>query len=498
MTLENEESQENTEIPASETPSHSSDFHPPESPSGLLVSIYKDFSMEFLWFVLTAIVGTILGFTAFGGLFLDIYSNILPSDPVSEDVTVVSIGPQALYLWDPANPSPEVTPREMLAELIEILTELEATTISIDITLSSAEAGDDRLARAAAAHGAVIAAEEAQVNLPSEGSMFAAGITPILSAENPSGSSIISPGHVQLYMTEPILFGDNLIVRGVPLVLRYDRLNLNQTWSQQQDSITLDPGFTPALSLATAWLYRAKQRDPGASIYTLTKEINSICSYEGSTLNCTSSTLSFLPDLQVPLHENYRLWHTGPEQGDAIHFLPAAELLLQRSLLNYLQKIGLPESEQQYNDELRKQIKGKAVIIGRVDQNRNSNDRHPTTYSFPFFTDSDMSGVHIQAQLIERMLSGKTWHPVPTWLHWLLGVLAAVLSWRTVKRQPIILQIPILSLYFLYFFVAGLLLMALTGWVLELGIPITTGMLSFIMCHLWYTHQHAEESPPSS
>ena len=88
-------------------------------------------------------------------MFLDVYMNLSSPAAVSGEVTIVTIGPEALHLWNPEDAIPEVTPRAFLAELITTLDEAGARTIVLDIILDISDDNDEKLAQAARKHGAV-------------------------------------------------------------------------------------------------------------------------------------------------------------------------------------------------------------------------------------------------------------------------------------------------------------------------------------------------------
>jgi hypothetical protein len=187
----------------------------------------RDFSFEFFGAVFTAVVGLLLGFTAFGGMFSDLYMSLSGPAEVSDEVTVLTIGPEALHMWNPEDANPEVTPRGMLAELVQALDEGGARTIVMDVMLDTPQKADGLLEEAARAHGAVIAAERAEVNQPQSSRKFAAGIVPSLSLPTLDGrAAAIQSAHANLFLEEPVLLTGQQIVRGVPPVLFYQRASL--------------------------------------------------------------------------------------------------------------------------------------------------------------------------------------------------------------------------------------------------------------------------------
>ena len=131
----------------------------PDGPSMEPVShLTHHLAYEVAQAMVVAAVLACLAFAGLGGRFADLYVWLRGPAPVSDQVSVLSIGDEALYLWDPADPAPEITPRALLAELVRFLDAAGARVIVLDILLDLPAAGDDVLAAAAASHGAVIGA----------------------------------------------------------------------------------------------------------------------------------------------------------------------------------------------------------------------------------------------------------------------------------------------------------------------------------------------------
>jgi CHASE2 domain-containing sensor protein len=249
--------------------------------------------------------------------------------------------------------------------------------------------------------------------------------------------------------------------------------------------------LAPSLSLAGAWLHRSRAEDSEATLADLLSEFEDSCSHEGGALNCVTTSVSHLPDLGVALHEPFRLNYLGSETGAEIPTLSAAVLLKRRGFRAVM--IGFPEVPEdqlpsaELPEELSSMIEDRVVIIGRVDRMASEDaDRHATPYSFPLFSDRDMAGVFIQAQLMEAMLTGRQLRPLPAWVEWSLGGLAVFCAWLLFRRQPVLLHVPIWLISSLLMVGVGqLLFVYCDGIVLELGVPITASLVSLAFFHLW-------------
>jgi class 3 adenylate cyclase len=82
-------------------------------------------------------------------------------------------------------------------------------------------------------------------------------------------------------------------------------------------------------------------------------------------------------------------------------------------------------------------LRGKVVIVGGDFQGMN--DVHSTPYSGWLIGKSGglMTGVEIQANIVETLLSGRATEAVPAWLRWLLfAVFTGATTWAYQKRSP--------------------------------------------------------------
>ncbi len=437
--------------------------------------------------IATTIIGTILGFTAFGGLFLDVYANLAPPSESSEEVTVVTIGPESLYLWDANNPEPEVTPRGLLAELVNTLHDAGARTIVLDVLLDSSQQNDDALAEAAIKHGAVIGAEQSAVTQPRTGRLFAKGITPTLKGLD---TPAIYPAQANLFFTEPMLFTGDLIFRGVHLAQLYQRSSIEGTWP---DTIVgaREEVISPSLSLAGAWLHQARKESDNANYNTLLRELKDTCSVELGKLNCESHSVSGLPPFQSLLHQDFWLHHMGSEQNDALPFLPASTLLMLTAERQTFKRLGIPDDQlppTAFPESVTSKLKDKLVVVGRVDRlGQPDADRYPTTYSFPLFKKHDMAGVRIQAQLMDALLSGRRVHFMPWWFNLLLIPVSILLTLSLYRKVPIVWQTGLWLIGLLLSIGIGYVLFVyMDGWVLELGPAITASLVTLMWLYTRY------------
>jgi CHASE2 domain-containing sensor protein len=437
--------------------------------------------------VMTTLIGSILGFTIFGGMFLDIYNNLAPPIKDSGEVTLVTISHEALYLWDTEHPNPVTTPRDMLAQLVSLLDEAGAKTIVLDVLLDSPQDGDDALATAALTHGAVIGAEQTIINQPRTGRLFSKGITPTLRGQE---APIIFPAQANLFFTEPILFTGELIFRGVHLVQHYQRSSIVGQWP---DTIigAREEVFSPSLSLAAAWLHQARKNDPEAHFHQLLHEIKEQCTTVEGDILCSGQSVSHLPDFPSKLHQDFWLHHMGSEHNDYLPFVPASTLLMLAAEHETFKRLGIPEDQlppTPFPEDVLAKLKDKLVIVGRVDiASTGHEDRYPTSYSFPLFKNKDMAGVRIQAQLIDAILSGRSLVILSGWWQWLLSI---GFIWVTVvihRRTHILWQLPVwLTFATFAIFVGYVMFVYGNGVVLELGLPFSVSILTLLWFYARY------------
>lgn len=437
--------------------------------------------------VATTILGSFLGFTAFGGMFLDIYSNLAPPTEASGEVTLLTVGPEALYMWNSENPEPETTPRDLLAKLIDILDEAGARTIVLDVLLDGHTDNDELLMHAAQKHGSVIGAEQSIVNQPRTGRLFAKGISPTL--QNADHTAIY-PAQANLFFTEPLLFTGDMIFRGVHLVQFYQRSTIYGTWPETIVGAK-EEVISPALCLSGAWLHNARKADPDTPYSKLLHELKEGCSIVEGSVQCVSTEVSYLPTFQTELHQDFWLHHMGSERNDALPFLPASTLLMLAAENETFKQLGIPADQlppTQFPESVSDLLKDKLVVVGRVDRMHTElSDRYPTTYSFPLFKHQDMAGVRIQAQLMDALLAGRKIQFLPLWIQLCLIGGAFWMTILLYRKVDILWQLPLWLLCFLTMLFLGYSLFVWgDGWVLELGPMTTVSMLTLIWLYTRY------------
>jgi CHASE2 domain-containing sensor protein len=448
---------------------------------------------ELVTSISSAVLVGLLGFTLFGGRFTDLYMSLAGPGTASGEVSVVTIGPAALAIWSPAEPAPEVTPRDLLATLITTLDEAGARTIVLDVLLDTPQEGDGALAEAIARHGAVVAAEQVQANQPRSSIGHAKGPSPSI------GTIGVTPGvqaaHANLVTEEPVLFTGHQIVRGTLPMMRYERSQLSGSWPESLLT-GLPPALTcaPALSLGGAWLHSARKVNPTATLADLVAELcpppgdpqrsssqaaAHACDWDETApvLSCPTDRVSHLPALGVPLHERYPLRFLAPESDLPFPIVPADDLLRARAQQVLEQGLGIPPSPLPIR--LVEQLSGRLVYVGRyAAAGGQEADRHATPYSFPFFEDPDTAGVLVQAQLADAMLTGRRLHLLPSWVEGLCTLGAVVLTALSLRRWSRARCVAGWTLAFALATAGGFAWFERSGTVLELGLPIAGSMLA--------------------
>jgi len=381
---------------------------------------------EVLVVLVTAAAIAVLAFIALQGRFQDLYIKLRPETTVSHQVALLTIGPESLYLWDPAHPHPDTTPRAMVAEIVRFLHAADARVVVLDLLLDTPAEGDDALATAARAQGAVVVAEKLQVTEPASGRQFVADVSPTL-------QDAVYSGFANFQAEQNTLFSSDLVVRRVPLVHLANVSRLSGQWPLDQVGGTQDVDqVVPALSLVAATLQAHGPISEGA----LSRALQQGCT--GRPLRCTltASDLGLPPlpaPLTVPLPINFR----GPEHADGLPTVTAARALRVNAQAALMRSLGR-EATIEVPDDLKKLLAGRVVVVGRVD--RPDQDRFLTPYSLPVPVAPDMAGPRIHAQIIDTLLSGHHIRTVGGWGAWVLGALfalAVLLSWRLLRDDAL-------------------------------------------------------------
>ena len=402
-------------------------------PWGFLV---RALAYETLVVVVTAASVAALLFLAslllFRGQLQDVYLRLRGPAPISAEVSLVTVGPEALYLFNPADPHPNETPRELLAELVTFLDAAGASVVVLDFLMDQPATGDDLLAAASLTHGSVIAAERFEITEPASGRVFTPGIPPVL--ESAMGSGFAN------FQEEPSTWlGSELLVRRLPLLRTTDRAHLSGPWPLNQVGAKQDiDEIVPALSLAAAWRHRALQRDPSAKQESLTRLLQDQCT--PAPLQCEVRMADLgLPEVPLDLSEPHDINFRGPEGGDGLVTVDAARILRVLAGTALLKQLG-QNGPVDVPEDLRAQLEGRVVVVGRVDVHSDgTSDRFATPYSLPLQANADMSGPRIHAHAIDTLLSGRHIRHSGGWLAWLLalGVSGGVQIGRASCRERV-------------------------------------------------------------
>ncbi|MDP2314252.1 MAG: CHASE2 domain-containing protein [Pseudomonadota bacterium] len=360
------------------------------SPRATLRRVGRDLANEVVVNILSAVALGALAFVLLGGRIDDLYMAFRGGAPTSDEVAILGLDEETFYLWNPADPTPEVTPRALLAELVRFLHAAGAKVVVLDILTDVPATDDDALRAALEAHGRVVVAERFAPGIAGDPTPFAAGSI---------FSEVALPAYANLGMEEQTLFSGEMAVRAVPLAQAVARARLSATFPMGlvggwQD----DDAPTPAVALAGAWLQRSS-----APRENLAAALAERCG--GAPLLCTAGPDWLgLPPAPVPLHEALPLNFRGPEGGDGIPFVSGARALrsLGESALARTLGMDLPLRPP---EDLVATLKGRVVVVGRTDAA--ANDRFVTPFAFPAMQTADMAGVRIHAQLIDTLLTGR-------------------------------------------------------------------------------------------
>jgi CHASE2 domain-containing sensor protein len=431
--------------------------------------------------VTAASVGALLFLASlilFRGQLQDVYLRLRGPAPISAEVSLVTVGPEALYLFNPADPHPDETPRELLAELVTFLDAAGASVVVLDFLIAQPAPGDALLAAASVKHGSVIAAERFEITEPASGRVFTPGIPPIL--ESAMGSGFAN------FQEEPSSWlGSELLVRRLPLLRTTDRAHLSGPWPLNQVGAKQDiDEIVPALSLAAAWRHRALQSDPQAKQKSLTRLLQAQCT--PTPLLCTATMADLgLPDIPLQLSEPHDINFRGPEGGDGLVTVDAARILrilAGTALLKQLGQTGPVEVP----EDLRLQLEGRVVVVGRVDVHPDgTSDRFATPYSLPLQDHADMSGPRIHAHAIDTLLSGRHIRHSGGWVAWLLALGVCGGVWVSYNRLPDTLHgavwlgitAGVLTVGFVTFRISD-------GFVLDLGPVVAACLIPTVILHL--------------
>ena len=182
------------------------------------------------------------------------------------------------------------------------------------------------------------------------------------------------------------------------------------------------------------------------------------------------------PPLQQPFAINFR----GPEGADGIPTVSAARLLRLAGVSALARKLGA-DLPLEVPDDLRALLTDRVVVVGRTDAA--SGDVFVTPYGFPAMIDADMSGVRIQAQLVDTLLTGRGLHRVGGLGAWIAAGILAVAVVVTRKRSW---HLPIWLMLAFAGIVAGTLVFRWTdGVALEITPALVTVGCTLVAVHLY-------------
>ena len=423
------------------------------------------------------VVGAVLAILAFvllGGRFADLYLWLRPAAPVSDQVALLTVGEEALYIFDPADPAPEVTPRALLAELVRFVDAAGASVVVLDFLLDLPADGDDLLADAAAAHGAVVGAERFVVSDPGSGREFAAG---------PAAAygDTVATGFANLHEEQHALFSSgDLLVRRTPLVRRV-------AWARQENpwpmglvgGDQIDAQVRPSMPLLAAYMHTS-----GNAAVDLQRRLDEGCS--GAPLTCDLEAADLgLPGWPGGLHDLLEIHYRGAEGADLIPTVRAAQVLRVAGESALMRSVGV-ELPLTVPDDVAAVMRDRVVVICRVDEvAARAGDRFVTPYSFPLLLGADMAGGRIQAQVIDNLLAGHHLRHAGTWLPVALTTLLLIGIFATRRRLREDLHCAVWCAAPLALVVAGVVVFRATdGLVLDLGLPVAASLVALVVLRL--------------
>lgn len=375
----------------------------------------RDVAHEVVVNLFAAFALAALAFLAFGGRLEDPYLRLRGRAPVTGDVALLTLDEEAFYLWNPTDMAPKVTPRALVARLVDVLRLSGARVVAIDLLMDQPAEGDDALAASLTTFGRSVLAERF---LP-PGTFMPGTVAPL--------AAVSLTGFANLGQEERTLFSDELAVRSALLVTDASRATLTGAWPfNLLNASQADHVVTPAFALAAAWRFK----HPDAPVTDLASTLAAGCG--GVPVRCTlgASALA-LPRLPVPLHDSLPINFRGPDGDDGLTTIPASRALRLLGASAIAASLGadLPVD---IPDDLKTAFADKLVVIGRIDGA--ADDRFVTPYSWPSMQDADMPGVRVQAQLIDVLLSGRHLRGPGPLASWGLAALLTALAWPLRRR----------------------------------------------------------------
>ncbi len=469
------------EVPgeATEVPEEAAEAPTPPAPAAApdmnpVSRLSHHLSYEITQAVVVAAVLAILAFVLLGGRLADVYLWLRSSAPTSGQVTLLTVGEEALYLFDPSDPAPQVTPRALLAELVRFVDAAGASVVVLDFLLDRPSEDDDLLAAAARDHGAVVGAERFVVSEPGSGREFAAG--PAVGF-----GDAVATGFANLHEEQHALFSSgDLLVRRTPLVRRVAWARQGGAWPMGLvGGDQVDAAVRPSMPLLAAWMHTS-----GGSAADLQRLLDSGCG--GSQLSCEIDTTELgLPGLPGALHELLEINFRGPEGSDEIPTVRAAQVLRVAGESALMRSVGV-ELPLAVPADMAEALQGRVVVICRVDEvAAAAGDRFVTPYSFPLMLGADMTGGRIQAQVIDNLLAGHHLRHLGAWLPLGLTVLLLVGIGVTRRRLREDVHTAVWCAAAAALVLAGVVLfMATDGLVADLELPVAAVVVALIALRL--------------
>lgn len=429
-----------------------------------------------MWVVgITGFAITLLLYITLGAGITDLFLQVRGVGPTSGEVAQVTIGEEALYLWDPSVPDPEVTPRGLLAEVVRFLDRAGARVIVLDILLDRPEPHDELLADAARSHGAVVGAERYVLSEPASGLHFQPGLVQAY-------DGAVAGGFANLFQRTSLLSQD-LLVRGAPMVRQVTRARVEGTWPNNIiGAIQDDAAVVPSMALTAAWLHNKSKNGMVARVSELEHLLEEKCTTSPLSCDLTWDQLG-LPSGGVALTEVMPINFRAPEHSDPLHTVRAADILRvsgQGALMRQLDPTIQVDVPQAYRDVLQ----GRVVVVGRAGQDM-AGDRFITPYAFPAYMEADMAGCRIQAQIVDTLISGRHIRPIQgpwVWIPGLALLAGVVLSFRkTSDRAHMMAWMAVIVGLALF---GGLLFRVTDGVSVDVGPPIALVVAGLLWSHV--------------
>lgn len=426
----------------------------------VLSHLARSMAYEVAVVAVTAVSVSVILFVISAGQFEDLYLKLRGSAPTSDQVALLTIGEEGLYLYNADDVEPEVTPRALLGELVRFCAAAGAEVVVLDVLLDRPEDGDEALVAAIEETGMpVVGAVRFMLTDPESGAEFAPGLSPSL-------EGAVVAGFANLQEEEPYLFSETMLVRKAPLTRRVGTARLSGRWplniigAEQSDDTVI-----PSITLAAAFL---KTQGTPEQLHDLLQA--------GGELG--------LKNLERP-YDGVLINFRGPEGGDGIPTVRAASALRTMGMSALAGTMGQPMPIE-VPEELAQALRGRVVVIGRVDKvGREDADRFATPYSFPTFARPDMAGARIQAQVIDTLISGRHVRPVGGTAAWWLALLlsGSVYFTRRLFRDDV--HVVGWSLIGLGMVGTGVLVFRLTdGLSLQVGPPLGAALVMLTAVHV--------------